>query len=82
MVGVMRMSQDKLVKLFVEKNRIEWTEAFLTGSAIADLQYEYAVKPGSPAVFLIDAKGVIVAWGLRGEEIKEAISLSLENMGK
>ncbi len=64
-------------RAYAKKNGIQWTQGFLGDWSKADLPNRYGVE-GIPAIFLIGPDGKIIATGLRGEQIKEAVLAALK----
>jgi thiol-disulfide isomerase/thioredoxin len=64
---------------FAERNHLEWTQGFLGEWAQAELPDAYGVT-GIPALFLVSPDGKLIAKGLRGDELKQAIADALDNL--
>ena len=78
--AMMSLSLDQtrdVVSKFLEDKPQPWTQVFLGDWSTDPVTKEYGVH-GIPSIFLIDPDGKIVAQGLRGPKIKEAVARALE----
>lgn len=82
---LLSLSLDKTIDLpkqFVEKRQIPWSQGYLGEWSTTDVPADYGVR-GIPSLFLIGPDGKLVAKGIRGAAIKQAVEKALagENAG-
>ncbi len=61
---------------YAQKNELGWVQGFLGEWSETDLPAQFGVQ-GIPSIFLIGPDGKIVATGLRGDNIKQAVARAL-----
>ena len=77
LLGVNLDSSRENLKKCEEKNKITWRSLFDgRGGPISE---QYNLK-GPPAIYVLDAKGVIRFKGVRGEAMDRAVDLLLQEM--
>jgi cytochrome oxidase Cu insertion factor (SCO1/SenC/PrrC family) len=77
LVGVNRDSSREDLKRCEEKNQITW-RSFFDGRE-GPISKQYNIKE-MPAIYVLDAKGVIRFRGVRGEAMDQAVDLLLKEM--
>lgn len=68
------------MKTFIKDNSLPWNVAYLEGEKKEQISQLYGVPP-SPAMFLVDSKGIVRAQGmtLRGKGLEKAVARLMEN---
>jgi peroxiredoxin/protocatechuate 3,4-dioxygenase beta subunit len=77
MVALSLDSDATAPRKYAQKNQLGWTQGFLGDWSDTDIPAQFGVQ-GIPAIFLIGPDGKIVATGLRGDNIKQAVAKALQ----
>jgi peroxiredoxin len=80
-LGLSLDPEAKVVEEFVKKRDLKWIQGFLGEWSQTKLPDQYGVQ-GIPATFLVGPDGKIIAKGLRGGAIKEAVEKALGSEAK
>ena len=78
MISLSLDSDQSAPRKFAQRLNIAWTQGFLGDWANDKVTATYGVY-GIPSIFLIGPDGKVVATGLRGEKLKEAVGAALKN---
>jgi len=76
MIGISIDHDQRALREYAGKNKIEWHMGFVDGGWDAPLLKECQVR-GIPAIFLIDPQGRISAMRLRGQRLKDEVDQAL-----
>jgi peroxiredoxin len=76
MIGISLDDDADAAKKFVEEKKLTWAQLVLGKDAEKPINLDYGVG-GIPATFLIGPDGTIIAKGMRGSKIKDAVARAL-----
>jgi RNA polymerase sigma factor (sigma-70 family) len=76
MIGISLDDDTDAAKKFVEEKKLPWVQLVVEKDAEKPININYGVS-GIPASFLIGPDGTVVATGMRGAKIKDAVARAL-----
>jgi peroxiredoxin len=81
MIGLSLDQDVKAPKAYAEKHRLKWHQGFLGSPSQTKLPAAYGLR-GIPSIFLIGPDGKVLAKGLRGPAIKQAVAKALGDLDR
>ncbi len=75
-IGISLDSNEKKLNEYIEKNELEWIFSFSGKVWKDDTALRYGVN-SIPSYWLIDKRGILRSFGLKGEDLRKAVALLL-----
>jgi len=79
LLGINSDPNRKELKKVLKKEQITWRSWWDGGSPYGPIARKWSVREW-PTIYVLDAKGVIRYWGIRGKELDEAVDKLLQEI--